>query len=345
MFEQMVADVMLKVNGVPLLPAVRRDLIDVSIRDDLDMASTFSIKLHSWDLDLQKVTWIDNGLFGLGATVDILMGYVDGAMVPVISGEIADLEAEFDATRNPVLTVTGYDFRQRLARSVNDKPYGMRRDSDIALEIIARNHLPPIVVPTAEPLVQVTQENESDLAFLQKRARLNGYEVLMLGPAVYFGPPVPSPAPLLELGGNLMTFSPTVSGSSLVNNVEVVVVDLTRVDEQVLVATSTVTRFPGTIPGVDRLDRLSPRTQKVIVGPNELAEGRKMADAEVKELAGRTLSASGRCRGNGSLRAGQIVVIAGVGVRFSGPYRLTSVSHSFSQDSGFVTNFSGVGIV
>jgi phage protein D len=267
-------------------------------------------------------------------------------MVPVISGEIADLEADFDAERTPVLTVTGYDFRQRLARSVTpNKPYVKRRDSDIALDIITRNHLTPIVVPTAEIIAQVTQDNESDLAFLQKRAALNGYEVLMQGPAVYFGPPLPSAAPVLELGGNLLAFSPSVSGSSLVNRVDVVVVDRQRKDKQEPTATATVSRFPGTIPGVDRIDRLSPRTDTILVGPSDLGEGRKLADSQAKDRAGRVLSASGRCRGNGALRAGQIVAIAGVGMRFSGPYRLTSVTHAFSPDAGFTTNFQVMGIV
>ncbi|MFN7657625.1 MAG: hypothetical protein ACK5P3_05670, partial [Dolichospermum sp.] len=58
------------INGSSLSPKVDADLISVSISEDLEVPSMFELKIVSWDLVKQEVTWADNNLFEIGNAVE-----------------------------------------------------------------------------------------------------------------------------------------------------------------------------------------------------------------------------------------------------------------------------------
>jgi phage protein D len=55
------------------------------------------------------------------------------------------------------------------------------------------------------------------------------------------------------------------------------------------------------------------------------------------------LTGSGRCYGNPLLRAGTSIVVPGLGARFGGALRVSSVTHSFSPSAGYRTSFQLMG--
>jgi phage protein D len=341
MAENAVAEVKISVNGAPLPPTARLGLTKVTVNDDLRMASTFSLSLHSRNWGLQpQIAFIDDGLFAIGATVEIALGYIGGAMDSVIVGEITDIEAEFDVQEPPQVTVTGYDFRQRLGRNSRIESYSNMTDSQIAAQVIARNNLTPIVTATTTTYDHVSQNNESDLDFLHKRAELNGYELTIDGRTVRFGVPLTPKVIPLAFGAGLLGFSASVAGSDLYGEVQVFGVDLSQPSEQEFSVSEKVNRFTGILP---TFDKIVPRVQIISDGPRTRTEAQALAKNVISDLASRGVSGSGRCRGNGALRAGRTVAIAGVGQRFASSYRLSSVSHSFSPSEGFATNFRAIG--
>src|SRR5262249_1756585 len=163
----------------------------------------------------------------------------------VITGEIADLEAEFDLERPPVVTVTGYDFRWRLGRNRIYQTYPNRTDSAIASDVISRNHLTPDITPTTITHELVTQDYETDLDFLHQCAERNRFDVTIEGSRVIFGPPRdPVTVPLL-FGQELLGFSPSIAGSRLVGQVDAYGYDILQSSQPELSVSAKALRFPG----------------------------------------------------------------------------------------------------
>ncbi len=335
----LVPDLDVAVNGRSLKASadVRRDLIEVTVQDDLDMSSVFTLKLHCWDDNKRLVTWADSDRFALGRRVDISFGYVGAPLLPVVSGEITDLSVDFGAARAPVLTVTGRDYRHRLGRSKQSHPYEKMTNSQIASQVVQRNGLTPVVAPAGElPKDEELQSDETDLEFLTRLAGEKGYELLVEQRSVYFGPPRDTadvPIVLAVDNDQVTDFSASVSGATPVNAVQV---SGTNAFEEPFVETLTLVELPGVLP-IDELD-----WRKVVCSEkpvSDASEALDVARAELDNYASRYLTGSGTCRGNPRLRAGKRVQLVGLGHRLSRVYRLTSVSHSFSTTGLYTTSF------
>jgi Bacteriophage probable baseplate hub protein len=340
MGERTVADVQIKVNGLPLPPTARLAVTKVSVHHDLNMSSSFSVSLHVRGWGLQSRPLIDDGLFAIGVSIDISLGYIGGPMDLVIAGEIADIEAEFDIQEPPSITVSGYDFRARLRRNSAIETYTNMTDSQIAAQVIARNQLTPVVTATSLGYEHVTQNNAPDLVFLHQRAELNGYEVTIDGRNVRFGPALTPRVVPIAFGDRLLGFQTSISGEELYGTVEIFGVDLTQPqNQQEYKVAATAARFAGTLP----VDQLSKRVRTITRGPRTRAQAQEQAKNLVSDLAAGSVTGSGRCRGFGGLRAGDILAVGGIGDRFNGRYRVAGVSHAFSPQEGFSTDFRVTG--
>jgi phage protein D len=230
-------------------------------------------------------------------------------------------------------------------------------DSQIVNWIAAAHGLAPDVSlasslgspPTRE---FVMQSNESDLEFLNRRARANGCEVQVEDRKLRFRPMKTSPAPELTLTAarELVDFCPSVSSTRATQSVEVRGYDpKTCVDPRKangLVGRARDAGKPATFVGMLPKDALpsgaGARTDVIDDQPvaNE-AEARWLARVRLQEQHYAT--ATGQCVGLPRLRAGMVVRIEGVGTRFSGPWRITSVTHTFSIHQGYQTRFTAEG--
>jgi phage protein D len=337
-----VANLQIKVGGAPLGPTVLQDVQAVTVNDDLRMASTFTLKLNTWSSKLLKMTWSDQPLFSIGARVEISPGYVDGPLQSVILGEITDLECEYSDGQPPVLTVTGYDLRHRLARSSVTQTYNTSLDSDVAGRVIGRNELPSSVTVTSTQYAHTTQNNETDLAFLNRLAWRNNYDLTILGetvrfaPASIFGPPV-----ALEMDKDVTSFSVALAASMLVDKVNVTGRDVSSTNNQEFQVSAPVSRYPGTL-GSDQLKRFPSVVTDLAISTQ--AEGQAIANAKANDAGMECLTGSGSGYGNNALRAGMTVNLTGLGTRFSGQYRLWSVTHSCSPENGYTTSFRVKGV-
>src|SRR5262249_28689657 len=104
-------------------------------------------------------------------------GYPD-KVETLIQGEITAVEPEFRNAETK-LTVRGYDARHRLQRGTQTRTFLQQKDSDITSQIANDAGLTPQVEDSGTVHDYVFQANESDLDFLQERARLINYEVVV----------------------------------------------------------------------------------------------------------------------------------------------------------------------
>ncbi len=93
-----IPDVSIRVNGMALPLAAQADLQAVTVQEDLQALSMFTLELSNWDHTLLQVAWSDSPLFSVGAEVEIWLGYL-GNLSKVMVAEITSLEPVFTSER------------------------------------------------------------------------------------------------------------------------------------------------------------------------------------------------------------------------------------------------------
>ena len=335
-------DLSVRVNGSALPLAAEADLRSVTVQEDLEALSMFTLELHNWDDERLQVSWSDRPLFAVGNEIEIWLGYV-GDIYRVMLAEITSLEPMFTAGQPPLLLVRGYDHRHRLARGRKTRTFVQMKDSAIAGQIAREAGLRARVDATAVTLSYVIQSNQSDWDFLRRRANLIGYEVYVRDKVLYFRSPQISqpPADKLSLGADITEFSPRLS--SLTQAAMVAVRGWDVKEKKAVVA--SVRAAPG-LGGA----KLGYSVARGAFGTSTLAilgqpaRNRPEADpiAQGQFSTGSLVYVEGEVVADGrpQLHAGTVVDIAGAGQKFSGRYYVTSVTHTVTKEHGYQTSFT-----
>lgn len=352
--KEIVPSVVVRVNGLPLgrlgmgAPIdAKEDLIAVTIAEDLEVPSMFTLKLKNWDLDQGKVTWVDSDQLGLGSAVEIGLSYDQSAAIQ-FWGEITGLEPEFTEDTASVLIVRGYDRRHRLMRGKKTKSFTKMKDSAIASQIASSASLMGKVTDTKTNLEYVLQHNQTDLEFLQDRARRIGYEVVVENKTLFFRPYQHRTGKVVTLtrGENLLSFSPRLSSMNQVSAVEVRGWDPKQKKPVIGKIQSNAQPSPimgGSSNGFKATSAAfgQQASQVVVTEPvSSLEEAKQIAQAQFDAMALGYITGDGECRGNPKIRAGRVIAIEGVGKRFSGLYYVTAATHTYAKGEGYLTQFT-----
>jgi len=338
----MLPDVNIYVNGMPLPAAARSDLRAVTVQEDLQALSMFTLELHNWDDRKLQVSWSDSGQFAVGSEVEIWLGYV-GDLHQVMQAEVTSLEPVFTAGQQSVLMVRGYDRGHRLARGRNTRTFLHMADSAIATQIAREAGLRMEVDDSPTVVGYVIQSNQSDLEFLRRRASLIGYEIFVRDRVLYFRSPriADSPDSKLSLGEDITEFSPRLSTLNQPTELAVRAWDVMK--KEAIVATSRETRYlGGPLSGPDTVRRAfgSAAVTLTDLPAKSLGEASGMVaglfSTETLAFVEGNVVAFGRPQ----LRAGTVVSISGAGQSFSGPYYVTSVTHTMTPEHGYQTSFT-----
>jgi phage protein D len=323
----------------------KTDLVAVTIAEDLEAPSMFTLQFVNRNLKRGKVTWVDSDLLDIGGSVEIGMTY-EGTPATLFSGEITGLEPEFSKEDASMLIVRGYDLRHRLMRGRKTKSFTKMKDSAIASQIAAQANLIGKVTDTGIVLEYVLQHNQTDLEFLQDRAKRIGYEVVVENKTLFFRPYQHTTGKVLTLtsGQDFSRFSPRLSSMNQVGEVEVRGWDFKQ--KQALVGQCKSSERPagmgGTTSGAKQTVRaFSIASNVVVTQPVASAiEAKKMAQGQFDGMALNYITGDGECRGNPKIRAGRVIEIAGIGKRFSGLYYVTATNHTYRKREGYQTQFT-----
>jgi phage protein D len=339
-----VLDASIRINDTRLPPEAWSDVRSLSVQEDLDAISMFALELYNWDDRLLTFPWSESPLFAVGNEVEISLGYVDD-LHPVMVAEIISLEPRFASGELPMLTVRGYDHRHRLARGRKTRVFQQMADSAIAEQVAREAGLSSAVTETDIKHSYVLQSNQSDLDFLQQRARRIGYEVFARDKVLYFRPPQHTAAPTvtLELGEEITEFSPRLSSQSQVGELAVRGWDVKQ--KQVIVGKATVgqettTGGGSSGPRAARQAFGGSSTASVDLPVHTVAEADAIARGRFDDIALDFVRGDVVADGQPQVHAGTVVTIDGVGDRFSGPYYVTSVTHSLTAEQGYQTTLS-----
>ena len=341
----LVPDFRVLVNGSNLPPEAAADLITLTVDEDIESPSMFALRLVNWDMRKLQVTWSDADLFAEGTELEIQMGYVDNLQT-LIAGEITGLEPEFCSADIPTLVVRGYDRRHRLMRGCKTRSFKQMKDSDLASQIASAAGLSPKVQDSKVVLDYVLQHNQTDLEFLQQRARQIGYEVVVEKKLLYFQPQqhTKKETLTLSLDKNLLEFHPR---SSMLTQVDQVEVRAWNPKEKKAISAKAAsgqesTKMGGSASGPQASKKAFGQSSNISVEHQVFtqAEADQIALGCFNDMALAYLSGDGLCLGQADLRAGVVVKVDGLGKRFSGLYYVTAATHSYTPEQGYTTAFS-----
>jgi phage protein D len=344
-YDTLTPEFAVRVNGSALPNEAVADLIKLSVLDDVDAPSMFTITIVGWDTRQMKAKWIDHALFREGNPVEIAFGY-RGKTEPVLSGEITGLEPDFLESQPPTLTVRGYDRRHRLMRSRRTRSFTNCKDSDIASQIASEANLRPNAEDSGVTLPYVLQHNQTDLEFLTMRGRRINFEVVVIDRDLVFRPRKISDAAELTLHREveLLEFRPRLTTLGQVPQLEVRGWDPAK--KQEIIAQAGIGDEPKLMAGSTSGPSATQRafatlgSARVTSPVQSQGEADAMAKRGYAAMALGYIRADGVCIGEPGMRAGTVVDIAGIGDRFSGSYYVLSVEHAFRAQKGFRTYFS-----
>jgi uncharacterized protein len=335
----------IRINGAAVPLPVLQDVRAVTVEESVDEPAWFTVELSNWDEEKLQVSYSDGSQFAIGGAVEISLGYID-ALTEVVQGEITSLEPVFSAASPPVLTVGGYGYAHRLARTRKTRSFATMKDSAIVAQVGREAGLRAEVKDTRVSLPYVAQANQTDWAFLRERAARIGYEVFVRDKVLYFRPPASGTKAqqALSLDGDVTEFRPRLSTVGQVGEVTVRGWDV-KTKQPVVGRAATgqeISRMGGTRTGPKTADAAFGRstTAHVDLGPALKADADMIALGDLNAGALGFVRATIACGGRAELRAGTVVEIKGAGTRFSGPYYVTTVTHVLDAQGGYRTTLT-----
>ncbi|MGB7922516.1 MAG: contractile injection system protein, VgrG/Pvc8 family [Pyrinomonadaceae bacterium] len=333
------------IDGTALPFEAEAHVVDVSVDDAVELPSMFTLAMVGSADQKNNDSWVDDEkLFAAGKVVEIKMGYGDD-VESLIIGEITGLEPEFIFNRRPSLIVRGYDRRHRLQRGRQTRTFIQQKDSDIAAKIAREAGLTPQATDSAVVHDYVIQANQTDLDFLQERARRIQFEVMVEDKKLFFRPVSNDQSEVLTLtmDDHLLEFYPQLTSIQQVSSVSVR--GWSPKEKKELVGKAQAGDEVSTMGGKQSGPKMSQSAFGASVGMltqpiMTQAEADQIAKARFNELALMLVNGEGICLGRTDMRAGKVIKIDGVGKRFSGQYYITAANHRYDPQNGYRTHFT-----
>ncbi|HWS90132.1 MAG TPA: contractile injection system protein, VgrG/Pvc8 family [Pyrinomonadaceae bacterium] len=340
----LVAGFDVSVNGSPIPVEAQAHVTAVTVEDDTEWPSMFTVELATSVEQDDPLVWVDNSLFAVGGSVEIKLGYGDAPEL-VLAGEITGLEPQFSLSQLPLLVVRGYDRRHRLTRGRKTRSFLQQKDSDIAAQIAGEAGLSAEATDSQVTHDYVLQANQSDMEFLRERAGRIHFEVALSGKTLYFRP-VPfdqGEALTLTNEGDLLEFHPRLTSAFTLS--EVAVRGWSPKEKKEIVGQARMGDETATMGGESgpAVAEGAFGAAPGLIGDRPVmsqAEADQVAKARYNDAALGFISGEGICHGRADLRSGRVVKIEGVGRRFSGNYFVTSARHHYTPRRGYYTYFN-----
>ncbi len=359
-------------RGQALPPEVVRDVIEVSYEDSVDKVDSFTLVINNWNSLERHAKFLGQGAFPRlwdlvqpGNEMQLLMGYEGRSpdMRTMTTGYVTTLEADFPEGGAPRLTVRGLNVLDRLRgkQYTWGWPEGEAAgitDSEIAKDLARKPDQPEgrpglgikvKIDPEAakqEPVVpSVLMSNEYPIVFLMRRARARGYDVFITRepgsaePVLYFGPSrrVRDRTYELAWGKSLTSAKVTISTARQVKSVTVLGWD--RRTKKQIKGEAKIADLRNVPAPVKEFALRNGRDEVVTDHPVPTESEAKKHAAELLERQSlEQIQVAGAVVGLPDLRAGRVVMLAGLGTILDGRYFVTETAHVLG-DNGYRTTF------
>jgi uncharacterized protein len=328
----------MKVGGAPLDGQTAKQVMEISVTQQVDPPMAFRFRLNDPTLSL-----IDqlSGTFTEGTLIEISIGFV-GNTKKLITGEITAVSADCPDSGPATVEVEGFDLAHGLTRGSISRTWGGpgpkdgRADSDIVTQIAGEVGLTPDVDSTGQRSEALVQNNVSNLAFLTDLADQNNFYLWVDETTLHFKKAMPPPSALtLERGKTLLSFSGRLSTAGQVSSVEVRGWD----PNQKQPFSATVQRpDSSSLSSTGRVQLV--KSNRLITnarGVTNAQQAQSYAQAAMSGMQKILFTGSGTSVGYPDMQVGTTLTLAGVG-RFNGAYTVQEVTHTLGA-GGYQTSF------
>ncbi len=342
--QELIPEWKIKLNGSDLSHEIVSDVLGVEVEQHINGADTFDITLSAWDAVSQELKWIDDGSFAEGSELEVLAGYGE-ELESLIVGEVVALQINYSAENPPVLQVEGHDKLHRFRRGRKSQTFVDIKDSELAIQIAQEMQLQTNVEDSEIVHRHLFQFNQSNIDFLQERARRIHYELDILDGVLNFrkAPYHQGKTINLNYREDLKNFNVRVSTLSQVK--KVVVKGWNTTSKETIVGLGQIGDEAGMMGGsnlgVSLAENAFGEFEEVIIDKPvfDQAEADQIAKAVFNRMNLEYIKADGECIGNAKVKAGEVLEIDRLGRRLSGLYYLAMVHHIIDSD-GYVTRFT-----
>lgn len=332
-----------KLDGADATDELSSALLDITIETSLHLPDVAAMTLHD-----PHLRWVDDASLAPGKPLQISVRAGSGERM-VFDGEIVELEPHFEASTQRLI-VRAFDRLHRLARGQRVRSFQNVSDGDLVRKLAQEAGLRAQVGPTSQVYPYVFQNNETNLAFLQKRAAALGYLLYVTGSELHCEAPKGAGNSVeLEWGASLREFSPRLTTVQQSAGITVRGWDPSARQEII----GQAQRGQGspqvgqTTSGGDVAQNAFTLDAQTLIADRPIrtqAQADRLAQAAADQQAGRFIEAEGLAAGDPALVAGASAHVTAVGDTFSGTYFITSATHVYSPTSGYTTRFSVSGL-
>lgn len=340
----LLSEIKVTLNGSPVLESFLKDLLEVTVENSLHLPDMATLVLYD-----QKLSWVDDVRLTPGKSLQILFS-TGKQKKNVFDGEIVELEPSFDRGIQRLI-IRAFNRLHRLARGLHTRSFMNVSDGDLVRKLAEEAQLSAEVDETSTVYPYVFQENETNLAFLQKRAAALGYLLYVRGKTLYCkAPRSDQTAVTLEWGQTLNEFRPRLTTVEQCTRLEARGWDPDQ--KQAIVGSAIAGDGIGQAKtgqsgdGGALAQRAFHMAAQLLIADRPIrtqAQATQLARAAANYQAGSFIEAEGLCYGNPDLIAGVSISITKAGQRFSGAYFVTGAVHTYNID-GYTTSFSASGL-
>ena len=325
-----------EINGAQLSADISRNIEEVSVTSEKDSMNSCSLTVANTYPEMRWTHTSDAKLFQEGNSVEVSMGYVDD-LQEIFSGEITTVTSTFPDSGAPTVRIEAKTRLHWLQGDKKTKTFQSMTDKQIAEQIGQKLNL---TVEAEDAQIQydyVMQPNQTDLEFLKERARRIHFEVLVEDKTLIFRKAKESDSEIFTLvwgntqaglaGGPktlpLKSFSPTINTSKPVNKVTVRGYDPKSKQAIVGQAGNQDTTMGRSQGGGDATASAFGRSREhvqVNIPVASQSEADDHAKAIYNQRAMTFVTGTAETIGVPDLQWGKVVMVQGVGPRFSGYY-------------------------
>lgn len=332
------SEIFIKVKGKSANETVMDNLESVVVDLSLILPNMFDMLIRDEAFEL-----LDSSMFNVGDEVEILVQEIEATQpTTLMTGEITAIEPEFSAGQTTKFHVRGYDKLHRLFRKKQTKTYLQVTDSQLAQKIAQDCNLKCIVDNSNPQYEYVIQDNQTNMEFLQERARRVGYYVYARDGQLYFVKQ-PKTTNKVELvwGDNLIDFQARMTAAEQVSEVNVYGWDPST-KSTILGKSNTPVgvAIPDGKRGIDIVKKAFGKNETDVTNQPvwNVDEANNLAQSVLNSLSHTFFKAEGICFGNPDIYAGTEISINGIGKRLSGSYLISRAEHRY-DNSGYKTYF------
>lgn len=306
-------------------------LISLEVQHEVNRISHAELSFADGAMDTKAFPISDSDHFVPGNPLEILVGYHGEDQVSIFNGIIVKQSLELNDHEAFHLMVSCKHQASCMTVNRKDVEFSELKDGDILMKIIKANGLNGTVASTSIVQETVTQKGATDWDFMLSRAEFYGFLVTCeKNNTLTIAAPQLNADPVLRLafGDSIQSFNAELDAQLQSPVLEAAAWDIKTLTLLKANAKEPSFQVQGNLSAKKLSGMLKQSTRHIFTGaPMEKAEIDAWADASLLKMRLSALKGKVSFQGNGSVLPGKLILLEGVGARYSGNAFVSSVNH------------------